>query len=93
MTEENKEKIKVTNELNTRDKEAAESLKRLVKSMLAAQGYTMERLADELNAKYSVKESKANLSNKFKRGSLRYIDMERIADVLGYKIEINKAVK
>ena len=48
----------------------------------------MERLAEELNAKYYTKESKSNLSNKLVRGSLRYIDMQRIADVLGYTIEI-----
>ena len=48
----------------------------------------MEKLAEELNAKYYTKESKANLSNKLKRGSLRYIDMQRIADILGYTIDI-----
>ena len=66
---------------------AIEELRRLVKSMIVAKGYTMERLAEELNAKFCTKESKANLSNKLKRGSLRYIDMQRICDVLGYSIE------
>ena len=56
--------------------------------MIVEQGYTMEKLAEELNKKYFTKESKANLSNKLKRGSLRYIDMLKIADVLEYGIEI-----
>lgn len=67
---------------------AIESLRRQVKSMIVAKGYTMEKLAEELNAKFYTKESKANLSNKLKRGSLRYIDMQRICDVLGYVIEL-----
>ena len=71
------------------DEQATETLKRQVKSMIVAKGYTMEKLAEELNAKYYTKESKANLSNKLKRGSLRYIDMQRIADILGYKIDIH----
>ncbi len=71
------------------DEQATETLKRQVKSMIVAKGYTMEKLAEELNAKYYTKESKANLSNKLKRGSLRFIDMQRIADILGYKIDIH----
>ena len=70
------------------DEQATETLKRQVKSMIVAKGYTMEKLAEELNAKYYTKESKANLSNKLKRGSLRFIDMQRIADILGYTIDI-----
>ena len=61
--------------------------------LIVEQGYTMEKLAEELNKKYFTKESKANLSNKLKRGSLRYIDMLKIADVLGYVIEIKIKVK
>lgn len=71
------------------DEQATEALKRQVKAMIVAKGYTMEKLAEELNAKYYTKESKANLSNKLKRGSLRFIDMQRIADILGYKIDIH----
>ena len=70
------------------DSIATEELRRQVKAMIVAKGFTMERLAEELNKKYYTKESKSNLSNKLVRGSLRYIDMQRIADVLGYTIEI-----
>lgn len=71
------------------DEQATELLKRKVKAMIVEKGYTMEKLANDLNEKYFTKESKANLSNKLKRGSLRYIDMQRIVDVLGYTIEIS----
>ena len=70
------------------DSIATEELRRQVKAMIVAKGFTMEKLAEELNKKYYTKESKSNLSNKLVRGSLRYIDMQRIADVLGYTIEI-----
>ena len=82
MTDEN------TNKAEELETIAIESLRRQVKSMIVAKGYTMEKLAEELNAKFYTKESKANLSNKLKRGSLRYIDMQRICDVLGYVIEL-----
>ena len=83
MTED--EKSKKEKEI---DERMSEEIRRKVKAMIVEQGYTMEKLAEELNNKYSTKESKANLSNKLKRGSLRYIDMLKIADVLGYGIEI-----
>ncbi len=73
---------------NELDSIATEELRRQVKAMIVAKGFTMERLAEELNKKYYTKESKSNLSNKLVRGSLRYIDMQRIADILGYTIEI-----
>ncbi len=83
MTEE--ERSKKEKEI---DERLTEEIRRKVKAMIVEQGYTMEKLAEELNKKYYTKESKANLSNKLKRGSLRYIDMLKIADVLGYGIEI-----
>lgn len=73
-----------------REQDSIEELRREVKGMIVAKGYTMDKLADELNARYGTKESKANLSNKLKRGSLRYIDMLRICDVLGYYIDIKQ---
>jgi hypothetical protein len=65
-----------------------EELKRMVKSYVVAKGYTFDKLAEELNKRYSLNESRANLSNKLKRGTLRYIELVQILDVLGYSIEI-----
>lgn len=65
-----------------------EELKRQVKSLVVAKGYTLEKLANELNAKYGTKDSKTGLSNKLARGSLRHIEMLHILDTLGYDFEI-----
>ena len=73
-----------------REQDSIDELRREVKGMIVAKGYTMDKLAEELNARYGTKESKANLSNKLKRGSLRYIDMQRICNVLGYYIDIKQ---
>lgn len=82
----------MTEQLNTsackREQDSIDELRREIKGMIVAKGYTMDKLAEELNARYGTKESKANLSNKLKRGSLRYIDMQRICEVLGYYIDI-----
>lgn len=77
------------NQINARNREQddIEIFRRKVKSWLVEKGYTMDKLAEELNARYGTKESKANLSNKLRRGSLRYIDVQRICDVLGIHIE------
>ncbi len=67
-------------------KEEAEAMKRELRSMMVAEGYTIEKVAEELKQRYGSKESKNNLSNKLSRGTLRYIDVKRIANILGYKI-------
>lgn len=67
---------------------ATDELKRLVKSLIVAKGYTLEKLATELNTRYGTKDSKTGLSNKLARGSMRYIEMLRILDILGYDFEI-----
>ncbi len=66
--------------------EEADTLKRQLRSMMVAQGFTIERVAKKLKEIYHTKESKVNLSNKLRRGSLRFIDVQRICKILGYKI-------
>ncbi len=77
MTEENKSDI---------TREEAEELKRQLRSLIVAKGFTIEKVANALKEKYGVRESKANLSNKLGRGSLRFIDVQRICEILGYSI-------
>ncbi len=79
MPEENKSDI---------TKEEAETLKRQLRAMMIAQGFTIEKVANELKERYRTKESKNNLSNKLGRGSLRFIDVQRICSILGYSIEM-----
>jgi hypothetical protein len=68
----------------------SEELKRMIKSYIVAQGFTLEKLSVELNKKYGMKESKANLSNKLRRGSLKYTEVVKILNTLGYEINITK---
>ncbi|MCR5261485.1 MAG: DUF6471 domain-containing protein [Candidatus Gastranaerophilales bacterium] len=77
MIEENKSDI---------TKEEAEALKRKLRSLMIAKGFTIEKVANALKEKYGVRESKSNLSNKLGRGSLRFIDVQRICEILGYTI-------
>ena len=69
-------------------KEEADTLKRQLRAMMVAQGFTIERVANELKDRYNTKESKNNLFNKMSRGSLRFIDVQRICSILGYTIEM-----
>ena len=71
------------------DNTATEEIKRQVKSLIVSKGYTLEKLAEELKSKFNTTDSKTGISNKLARGSLRYIDMLRILDVLGYDFSIN----
>lgn len=72
------------------EEEQTLKLKRLIKSKMAEKGYTLETLASALKENYGASESKANLSNKLQRGSLRYIEFERIMNVMGFKIKIEE---
>lgn len=52
-----------------------------IKGKLAENGLNISKLAEMLGT------SQANLSKKIKIASLNYIDLNKIADLLGYKIE------
>lgn len=71
----------------------AKELRLKIKSMLAHREYTIEKMADELATKFYLKETKNNLWNKLKRGSLRYVDIQRIAEILDYEIDIRPKQK
>ena len=62
------------------------SIKCKIKALMAERGYTLEKLAIALKEKYNVKESKNNLSNKLSRGTLKYIEVKRIDDILDFDI-------
>ena len=61
-----------------------------IKAIIVESGKTMSDVAELLSEKYGEPVSVQNLSNKIIRKSLRITDLERIADVLGYKIEWTK---
>lgn len=64
--------------------------KQEIKVMLARKGLTLKELVALLNDKYNRNDSLQNLSNKLNRDSIRYREVEEIANLLGYKIEFNQ---
>ena len=58
-----------------------------IKVMLARKNLSMRKLIEIINEHYNRKDTVQNLSNKLNRDSIRYKEVEEIADLLGYKIE------
>ena len=58
-----------------------------IKVMLARKNLSMRKLIEIVNEHYNRKDTVQNLSNKLNRDSVRYKEVEEIADLLGYKIE------
>ena len=55
--------------------------------MLARKNLSMRKLIAIINEHYNRKDTVQNLSNKLNRDSIKYKEVEEIADLLGYKIE------
>lgn len=64
----------------------AKELELQLKSVLAGTGHTLTSLVKELNAKGNST-TVQNVSNKLKRGSLNYLEVEEMLQAIGYKIE------
>ena len=58
-----------------------------IKVMLARKNLSMRKLIEIINEHYNRKDTVQNLSNKLNRDSIRYKEVEEIADLLGYKLE------
>lgn len=57
----------------------------IVKSKIVEAGLTMSKVVEELNQTNDFG-SLQNLSQKITRGTLKYVEAEQIADVIGYEI-------
>lgn len=58
-----------------------------IKGHIRMRGMTYEKVAKLLTEKYGRNVTAQSLNNKIARGSIRYIDILQICDVLGYKIK------
>lgn len=58
-----------------------------IKGYIRMRGMTYEKVAKLLTEKYGKNVTAQSLNNKIARGSIRYIDILQICDVLGYKIK------
>lgn len=63
------------------------SSKDTVKILLYKRGMTITKLAQILTEKTGRKYTRQSISNKLSRNSIRYDEMEIIAQILNYKIE------
>ena len=63
------------------------TLKDEIKAKIIQSGWSMSELVQALNEKYNRNDSIANLSNKLTRGTIKYKEVEEIAEILGCSIE------
>ena len=58
-----------------------------IKSYIVSAGWTITKLAEELNKRSGNDYTVQNLSNKIRKESLKYSEILEIADIIGYKIK------
>lgn len=57
-----------------------------IKTQIVRAGFTMQDVVDKLAEDYGWSDSVSNLSAKLQRESIRYKEVIKLADVLGYDI-------
>lgn len=65
-------------------------LKNEIKSLIAKQGLTLKNVCQAIEQKSNKKFSPNNITNKFKRGTIKYKEVNDILEVLDYHIEFVK---
>ena len=61
-----------------------------IKSYIVSAGWTITKLAEELNKRSGNDYTVQNLSNKIRKESLKYSEVLEIADIIGYEIKWNR---
>lgn len=61
-----------------------------IKSLLAKEGYTITRIADEMTKKVGKKYTVKGLSQKLANNTLKYEEFRQIVEILGYSIKLEK---
>lgn len=62
-------------------------LKDRLKGLIISQGFTMSKVNDELNRRHGTSLSFQNFSNRLRKESFSYAEIEEILDVIGYRVE------
>lgn len=68
-------------------------IKEDIKAYIVSSGYTITKLAEELNKRNGSDYTVQNLSNKIRKESLKYSEVLQIAEIIGYEIQWNKLDK
>ena len=66
------------------------NIKNEVKSLCAKKGMTLTKLAEELGKKLNKTYTLGNLPKKLTYGSIRYTEIELMAEILGYEINFTE---
>lgn len=69
------------------EEEKAVKIQRFLKSILAMEGLSLTDLAKMITENCNRSEIPQTISQKLKRGTIKYVEMQEIADLLGYNIE------
>lgn len=70
-------------------KEITQSVKDEIKGYITLSGWQMGEVANRLSERKS-KVALQNFSNKLTKGTIRYSEVKRIAEIIGYEIEWKK---
>ena len=63
------------------------ALKDKLKGLIISQGFTMSQVNDELNRMHGTNYPFQNFSNRFRKESFSYHEIEEIPNIMGYHIE------
>ena len=63
------------------------ALKDKLKGLIISQGFTMSQVNNELNRIHGTSYSSQNFSNRFRKESFSYHEIEEILNIIGYHIE------
>lgn len=63
-----------------------------LKGLIVSEGFTMSQINDELNKRHNTSFSIQNFSNRMRKESFSYNEVEEILEILGYKIEWTKQI-
>ncbi len=74
---------------NLSEDQMLENMRNEIKGYIRMRGFTYESLAKLMSEKYGFSVTPQSINNKLSRGSIKYIDVIRIALALGYKITWN----
>ena len=69
------------------EKRLIENMRNEIKGYIRMKGFTYEHLAQVISQEYNIPTSPQSINNKLSRGSIKYVDVLRIASALGYTIK------
>lgn len=63
------------------------ALKEDLKSLMIKSGWSMTSVVNEINERNNTDYTLQNFSAKLSRGTLKYVEVEQILEIIGYRIE------